>query len=144
MRIALVAPVFEPVPPVRHGGTERTVALLCEALARRGHEVVLFASGDSRAPTSMVAPIARAVRYAEHATDPTTATLVLTALMLLNACASFALAAGWRLLASFTKSFSARARCDLLFALRIGAPVLASTGIPEPVAGPTLLNAPPR
>jgi glycosyltransferase involved in cell wall biosynthesis len=76
MRIALVAPVFEPVPPVRHGGTERTVALLCEALARRGHEVVLFASGDSRAPTSVVAPIARAVCYAEHATDPTTATLV--------------------------------------------------------------------
>jgi hypothetical protein len=76
MRIALAAPAFEPVPPARHGGTERTVALLCDALARRGHDVTLFASGDSRVPVPLVAPIARALRSEEHSTDPTAATLV--------------------------------------------------------------------
>lgn len=47
MRIAQVAPVFESVPPARYGGTERVVAWLCEELCRRGHDVTLFATGDS-------------------------------------------------------------------------------------------------
>jgi glycosyltransferase involved in cell wall biosynthesis len=48
MRIAQVAPPFESVPPRGYGGTERVIATLTEALIRRGHEVTLFAAGDSR------------------------------------------------------------------------------------------------
>jgi glycosyltransferase involved in cell wall biosynthesis len=48
MRIAQVAPPFESVPPAGYGGTERVVSTLTEALVRRGHQVTLFASGDSR------------------------------------------------------------------------------------------------
>ena len=76
MRIALVAPIFEPIPPARHGGTERSLALLCDALARRGHDVTLFASGDSRVAVPLVAPIARALRCGEPPSDATAATLV--------------------------------------------------------------------
>ena len=47
MRIGLLAPIALPVPPVGYGGTERVVSLLAEGLAARGHEVTLFASGDS-------------------------------------------------------------------------------------------------
>ena len=47
MRIALVAPLWERVPPPTYGGIELVVSLLCDELVRRGHEVTLFASGDS-------------------------------------------------------------------------------------------------
>jgi len=60
MRIAQVAPMFEAVPPQHYGGTERVVSYLTEELVRRGHDVTLFASGDSRffvrlAPTTETA-----------------------------------------------------------------------------------------
>lgn len=48
MRIAMIAPIGERVPPVGYGGTERIVAWLTEALVARGHEVVLYASADSQ------------------------------------------------------------------------------------------------
>jgi glycosyltransferase involved in cell wall biosynthesis len=48
MRIAQVAPLYESVPPKLYGGTERVVSYLTEELVRQGHEVTLFASGDSR------------------------------------------------------------------------------------------------
>jgi len=47
MRIAQVAPLYESVPPATYGGTERIVSYLTEALVDLGHEVTLFASGDS-------------------------------------------------------------------------------------------------
>jgi glycosyltransferase involved in cell wall biosynthesis len=47
MRIAQVAPLWERVPPPAYGGIELVVGMLCEELVRRGHEVTLFASGDS-------------------------------------------------------------------------------------------------
>jgi len=47
LRIAMVAPLFESVPPKLYGGTERVVAYLTDELVRQGHEVTLFASGDS-------------------------------------------------------------------------------------------------
>jgi glycosyltransferase involved in cell wall biosynthesis len=47
LRIAQIAPLFESVPPRLYGGTERVVAYLCQELKRRGHDVTLFASGDS-------------------------------------------------------------------------------------------------
>ena len=48
LKIAMVAPLAESVPPSHYGGTERVVSVLTEELVRRGHDVTLFASGDSR------------------------------------------------------------------------------------------------
>jgi glycosyltransferase involved in cell wall biosynthesis len=48
MRVALVAPPFIPVPPVRYGGTELFIAHLAEGLTRLGHEVVVYANGESK------------------------------------------------------------------------------------------------
>src|SRR5881275_1633054 len=48
MRIAQVSPLYESVPPKLYGGTERVVSYLTEELVRQGHDVTLFASGDSR------------------------------------------------------------------------------------------------
>lgn len=54
MRIAQIAPLYESVPPKLYGGTERVVAHLSDALVDRGHEVVLFASGDSKTNAELV------------------------------------------------------------------------------------------
>src|SRR5690242_5032715 len=54
MRIAQVAPPFESVPPAQYGGTERVVSLLTEELVRRGHDVTLFASGDSTTAARLI------------------------------------------------------------------------------------------
>lgn len=48
MHIGIIAPPFEPVPPIRYGGTERVVSAIVEGLVMRGHDVVLFANGKSR------------------------------------------------------------------------------------------------
>lgn len=63
MRIAQIAPLFETVPPARYGGTERVVSWLTEALVGLGHEVTLFASGDSRTAAALVPVIPRAQRF---------------------------------------------------------------------------------
>jgi glycosyltransferase involved in cell wall biosynthesis len=60
MRIAEIAPVAVTVPPTRYGGTELIVSLLADGLARRGHDVTLFASGDSRTEATLAAPIPQA------------------------------------------------------------------------------------
>jgi glycosyltransferase involved in cell wall biosynthesis len=57
MRIALVAPVEEPVPPPRYGGIEGVVAELAVGLAARGHAVTLLASGDSRCAAGELLPV---------------------------------------------------------------------------------------
>jgi glycosyltransferase involved in cell wall biosynthesis len=54
MRIAQVAPLLESVPPRLYGGTERVVSYLTEEFVRQGHEVTLFASGDSRTTARLV------------------------------------------------------------------------------------------
>lgn len=54
MRIAQVAPLHERVPPKLYGGTERIVSYLTEELVRQGHEVTLFASGDSITKAELV------------------------------------------------------------------------------------------
>jgi hypothetical protein len=54
VRIAQVAPLCESVPPKLYGGTERVVSYLTEELVRLGHEVTLFASGDSVTKTRLV------------------------------------------------------------------------------------------
>ena len=67
MRIALVAPLYEAVPPVLYGGTERVVSFLSEALVGLGHHVTLFASGDTQTSAELVAVRDRAIRL-----DPVT------------------------------------------------------------------------
>ncbi len=69
MRIAQVAPLFESVPPKYYGGTERVVSYLTEELVRRGHDVTLFASGDSVTKAKLVAPCRRALRLDKTAVD---------------------------------------------------------------------------
>jgi glycosyltransferase involved in cell wall biosynthesis len=54
MRIAQIAPLFESVPPALYGGSERVVSWLTEELVRLGHEVTLFASGDSQTSARLV------------------------------------------------------------------------------------------
>jgi glycosyltransferase involved in cell wall biosynthesis len=61
MRIAQVAPLFESVPPRLYGGTERVVSYLTEELVRQGHEVTLFASGDSVTSATLVPACPRAL-----------------------------------------------------------------------------------
>ena len=56
MRIAQVAPLYESVPPKLYGGTERVVSYLTEELVHQGHDVTLFASGDSVTDARLVAP----------------------------------------------------------------------------------------
>jgi glycosyltransferase involved in cell wall biosynthesis len=56
MRIAQVAPLYEAVPPKLYGGTERIVAFLADALVDLGHDVTLFASGDSET-SAILAPM---------------------------------------------------------------------------------------
>jgi len=62
MKIAQIAPLYESVPPQLYGGTERVVAHLCDALVDLGHEVTLFASGDSRTKAQLVAVRDQALR----------------------------------------------------------------------------------
>jgi glycosyltransferase involved in cell wall biosynthesis len=69
MRIAQVAPLYESVPPKLYGGTERVVSYLTEELARQGHAVTLFASGDSVTRARLVAPTPRALRLDPDSID---------------------------------------------------------------------------
>jgi glycosyltransferase involved in cell wall biosynthesis len=62
MRIAQIAPLAESVPPQLYGGTERVVAYLTDELVRQGHDVTLFASGDSRTAARLVPCVPRALR----------------------------------------------------------------------------------
>ncbi len=67
MIIAQLAPPFETIPPVGYGGTERVVYTLTEELIRRGHEVTLFASGDSRTSARLVPTCERALWHHQPA-----------------------------------------------------------------------------
>src|SRR5262249_37713260 len=69
MRIAQVAPLYESVPPQAYGGTERVVSYLTEELRRQGHEVTLFASGDSVTRARLIAPCAKSLRLDKHCVD---------------------------------------------------------------------------
>ena len=69
MRIAQVAPPFESVPPAQYGGTERVVSQLTEELVRRGHEVTLFASGDSTTSARLIPTVETALWRQPEARD---------------------------------------------------------------------------
>ncbi|BAZ10572.1 group 1 glycosyl transferase [Calothrix sp. NIES-4071] len=62
MKIAQIAPLWERVPPPAYGGTELVVGLLTDELVRRGHDVTLFASGDSNTLAKLEAVHPRAIR----------------------------------------------------------------------------------
>src|SRR5690348_16898866 len=70
MRIAQIAPLTEAVPPKLYGGTERVVHWLTEELVALGHEVTLYASGDSQTSAKLEAPWPRALRLDSSIRDP--------------------------------------------------------------------------
>jgi glycosyltransferase involved in cell wall biosynthesis len=69
VRIAQVSPLYESVPPKLYGGTERVVSYLTEELVNQGHEVTLFASGDSVTRAELVPACPRALRLDETCVD---------------------------------------------------------------------------
>jgi glycosyltransferase involved in cell wall biosynthesis len=62
MKIAQIAPLVESVPPTLYGGTERVVSWLTEELVRQGHDVALFASGDSRTSAQLEPVVPQGLR----------------------------------------------------------------------------------
>lgn len=70
MRIAQVAPLAESVPPKLYGGTERVVAWLVDELVSLGHDVTLFASGDSKTTAKLHAVWPQGLRLGRPRTDP--------------------------------------------------------------------------
>jgi glycosyltransferase involved in cell wall biosynthesis len=69
VRIAQVAPLYESVPPARYGGTERVVSWLTEELVRQGHDVTLYASGDSVTSARLAATSTRSLRLDRACVD---------------------------------------------------------------------------
>src|SRR3954453_5239045 len=77
MRIAQLAPLAESVPPSLYGGTERVIAWLVDELVELGHDVTLFASGDSQTRARLVPACSRALRLGRPRTDPMVAAAAL-------------------------------------------------------------------
>lgn len=69
MKIAQIAPLFESVPPKYYGGTERVVSYLTEELVRQGHDVTLYASGDSITKANLRAPRHISMRLDKNCVD---------------------------------------------------------------------------
>jgi glycosyltransferase involved in cell wall biosynthesis len=72
----MIAPLVESVPPTLYGGTERVVSLMTEELVRRGHDVTLFASGDSETAANLVPVVPRGLRLDPEVRDFAALTLV--------------------------------------------------------------------
>ncbi|OYD60575.1 glycosyltransferase family 4 protein [Paraburkholderia hospita] len=70
MRVAQIAPLHEAVPPALYGGTERVVSYLTEALVDLGHDVTLFASGDSHTRAQLEAAWPHSLRLDPSISDP--------------------------------------------------------------------------
>ena len=70
MKIAQIAPLIESVPPRLYGGTERIVSYLTEELVALGHDVTLFASGDSITTANLVPCVPKALRLDASVRDP--------------------------------------------------------------------------
>ncbi len=70
MKIALVSPLHEAVPPILYGGTERVVSALADELVTQGHDVTLFASGDSVTAARLIPCCERALRLSARVRDP--------------------------------------------------------------------------
>jgi glycosyltransferase involved in cell wall biosynthesis len=85
MRIAQIAPLAESVPPKLYGGTERVVAWLIDELVELGHDVTLFASGNSRTRAKLVPVWPYAFRLGRPRTDPVAVQAVLLETMAAHA-----------------------------------------------------------
>ena len=70
MKIAQIAPLMESVPPRLYGGTERVVSYLTDELVQMGHDVTLFASGDSVSSAKLVGCVPTALRLDDNVSDP--------------------------------------------------------------------------
>src|SRR4026208_2191115 len=70
MKIAQISPLVESVPPRLYGGTERVATYLTEELVAQGHDVTLFASGDSITSANLVPCAAQALRLNKAVRDP--------------------------------------------------------------------------
>jgi glycosyltransferase involved in cell wall biosynthesis len=70
MKIAQVSPLAERVPPTGYGGTERIVSYLCDQLVEQGHEVTLFATGDSLTQGRLIAACDQALRLDSNVVEP--------------------------------------------------------------------------
>ncbi|KZK74784.1 MAG: glycosyl transferase [Pelodictyon luteolum] len=79
LRIAQIAPLIERVPPKKYGGTERVVYHLTEGLVARGHDVTLFASGDSITSARLIAPIREGLRLGRREHSPLITTMLMLA-----------------------------------------------------------------
>lgn len=79
MRIAQISPLFESVPPKLYGGTERVVSWITEELVKHGHEVTLFASGDSETSAQLVSICDKAIRLDKNCRDPLACHMLLCA-----------------------------------------------------------------
>lgn len=77
MKIAQIAPLVESVPPKLYGGTERVASYLTEELVRQGHEVVLFASGDSVTSAELAAVTRESLRLSPVAHDAVPPTMLM-------------------------------------------------------------------
>src|ERR1700749_1003297 len=69
LRIAQVSPLYESVPPKLYGGTERVVSYLTEGLVQQGHEVTLFASGDSLTTARLIPCCPKSLRLDKNCVD---------------------------------------------------------------------------
>src|SRR6201986_522268 len=85
LRIAQISPLTEAVPPKLYGGTERVISWLTEELVALGHEVTLFATGDSRTSAKLVPVWPRATRLSRPRPDPFAAHAVLLEILAKNA-----------------------------------------------------------
>jgi len=66
MRIVLIAPIEESVPPEKYGGTELVVYNCCQHMVELGHEVFLLASGDSKTNAHLIPLVPRSLRKEYH------------------------------------------------------------------------------
>jgi glycosyltransferase involved in cell wall biosynthesis len=86
MKIAQVAPLYESVPPKYYGGTERVISYLTEELVRMGHEVTLYASGDSLTRARLRPVTHRALRLDKHSIDPVADHVLMAERVFQDAC----------------------------------------------------------
>jgi glycosyltransferase involved in cell wall biosynthesis len=78
MKIAQIAPLYESVPPKLYGGTERVVHYLTEELVRLGHDVTLFASGDSVTSARLAPQCPQSLRLNDRCIDPVVHHILMT------------------------------------------------------------------
>lgn len=69
MKIAIISPIIERVPPKKYGGTERVVNILTEGLIKKGHQVTLFATGDTLTSAKLISVVPKSLKESQVA-DP--------------------------------------------------------------------------